>query len=346
MHERGRTKITKLDDVSRENWDRYVREAASSTIYHSLVWLDAVSDEYGMNNVSLIATAGDKVVGVLPILRINNLTGKKHISLPYSMFGGPVADNVDIAQALMVSAKDGASAENAVLQISSNVDIDAESLSQHGIYRHALADDYSIELEYEDAEQHKQSGLGSGARKNLKKNEACEVVIGVGTADLREFYDLLLRHRRRLKLPTPRKNYYGRLVERLGANVLSCRIKGENMGSILFLEDAKAIYYAVPVYSDSSRKWHVADRCVWELVKYGYERGKRFVRLGSHPSGLTGLDQFKRKWANRTARLYNFSSHPPKFNSERIKTRGLPAWNYLPERVAGAVGYYLIRWFG
>lgn len=333
--------IVRAGNINQEKWDQYVCRKSKSSIYHRSNWLETVAEEYGMKNVSLAALSGEHIVGILPILQISNLTGKKHISLPYSMYGGPISDNTDIAKELVMCSRRHAEKGNAVLQIYSNMDI-----NETGLNKYEMSSDYAIGLRFNDYEQHWIEGIGSGLRRNIKKSDECKIEVIISKDGAEGFYSLLLSHRNRLRLPTPRVEYYKSLIRNINSTILSCRIDGELVGAILLLEDDDVLYYAIPVYMKVRKECQIADRCVWDLVKHGYKTNKKEIRLGGHPLGIEGLDQFKKKWSNNKNQLYNYTSHTKDYNLEKYKTRGIPGWSFLPKPAARYIGYHVIRWFG
>ena len=99
--------VCRLTAEYRPAWDNYVLESPYSTIYHLLGLKDSIEDTYQAKTVYLIAINNSKnVVGVLPmaIVRLPWLTDAL-VSLPYSNYGGPLADSDIVAVALLREAE-------------------------------------------------------------------------------------------------------------------------------------------------------------------------------------------------------------------------------------------------
>ncbi len=87
-------------------WDTYVRAHAEGTIFHTIAWMHSVRDAFRHEPQYLVALRGAKLVGVLPLFRVNSLLGgRMFISVPYAVAGGPLADNQQVADSLFSAAK-------------------------------------------------------------------------------------------------------------------------------------------------------------------------------------------------------------------------------------------------
>lgn len=84
----------------------YVNGHASSTIFHTRIWRDAVVEAFGHDDCSLAAWRDGAVVGVLPLMRIaSRLAGSLLVSVPYGVYGGVVADDDEAARSLLDHAR-------------------------------------------------------------------------------------------------------------------------------------------------------------------------------------------------------------------------------------------------
>jgi len=101
--------IVTLTDDRREAWDEYSDRHPHGTLFHRRAWLDAVSDAFGHENLSLIAVQGEKTVGVLPLFLVRSrLAGSMLISVPYGVGGGILADDEVAAAELFRAARTAA----------------------------------------------------------------------------------------------------------------------------------------------------------------------------------------------------------------------------------------------
>jgi FemAB-related protein (PEP-CTERM system-associated) len=94
-------------------WDAYVDAHPQGTIFHLQAWLQSVERAFGHRDVSLYAERDAAVVGVLPLFAVPTLKGRALVSVPYGVYGGPLADSHDDLQLLVDAARQLAESENA-----------------------------------------------------------------------------------------------------------------------------------------------------------------------------------------------------------------------------------------
>lgn len=85
----------------RSRWSAYVDRSPESTYYHTLPWLDAITATFHHRPRHLLAQIGREPVGLLPLFEVSSfLAGKILVSVPYAVYGGILADNDDVSEAL------------------------------------------------------------------------------------------------------------------------------------------------------------------------------------------------------------------------------------------------------
>ena len=99
--------------ISNEDGDlqysEYIQRHPHSTVYHTLWWRDIIQNEYRFQPVYLLATESGKTVGVMPCFFINNLTGRKLVSVPCSQFGGDLSNDFTVTRAFLSFIEDNQS---------------------------------------------------------------------------------------------------------------------------------------------------------------------------------------------------------------------------------------------
>lgn len=104
MDQPGIRSATAADDPA---WEAYVLAHPEGLVYHRLAWSRAVREAYGFVPCSLVAEAGGRLCGVLPLIEFKvPLRGLRLVSLPYCDAGGPLADTPEVAAALLSAARD------------------------------------------------------------------------------------------------------------------------------------------------------------------------------------------------------------------------------------------------
>jgi FemAB-related protein (PEP-CTERM system-associated) len=105
-------RATPADDAAR---DEFVATASSATFFHQAGWRRVIEATFGYEPRDLIALAGPRVVGVLPLMRCPAIFGvfgrPAWISMPFAVYGGPCGQTPEVELALLEAARRGAESE-------------------------------------------------------------------------------------------------------------------------------------------------------------------------------------------------------------------------------------------
>jgi hypothetical protein len=87
-------------------WDAFVGAHPDGTHYHRFGWSRVIANAFGQRIHYRLATAGDAIVGVLPIVGFSSpLFGRYLISVPFLNRGGILAANDAARDALVADAR-------------------------------------------------------------------------------------------------------------------------------------------------------------------------------------------------------------------------------------------------
>ena len=97
--------VVRVDDGTREAWDEYVLGHPVASFYHQYRWRDVVEKPYRLRTHYLAARDGERLCGVLPLAEVRSLSGSSAlVSLPYSNYGGIIADSGEAEHVLLEAA--------------------------------------------------------------------------------------------------------------------------------------------------------------------------------------------------------------------------------------------------
>lgn len=101
--------IRSVDAPGNEAWDEYVRAHAEGTLFHETAWTASVMEAYKHEPLLLAAFRGSRIAGVLPIFHVKSwLFGSRFVSPAFGVYGGILADDMDVATALATAAREEA----------------------------------------------------------------------------------------------------------------------------------------------------------------------------------------------------------------------------------------------
>lgn len=334
-------KISILTPSDEPAWQDYVNSHPDATIYHTLEWRDILYNEYGFEPLYLIAKEEERVVGILPLFLIKNLRGRRLVSLPFSIYGGPVGDSKEVVSALLKKCvemvKEGRAA-SLEIKPCKHLDVEVPGLSfdDWGI---GMAVDLTPGMDVLWKRLTDRNDVSRAVREGLKFKPS----EGEG---IDKFYRLQLATRKRLGLPAPSLRYYNSFFKEMGGCVKLAMIEREGIpvaGGIFFVYKDKILY---ALGASDHRYLHLRpnDLLIWEMMKWSASAGYKEFDLGPTPSGNDGLLHFKKKWGgkeNLVKRCFY-----PSIQKNIVNPEGNILFKMLPLSVSKLVGSKVIRSMG
>jgi len=99
--------IIEIGDGNREEWASFVDSRPEAHLYHDYRWKQVLEDSFGHKAHYLMARDNGKTAGILPLVFLNSkIMTPAIISLPFLNYGGILAQDDDIAAALLEKAKE------------------------------------------------------------------------------------------------------------------------------------------------------------------------------------------------------------------------------------------------
>src|SRR5262249_45983117 len=100
-------RLSRHDVEGAARWDRFVQTDPGATFFHGSAWQRLLQDIHGHDTHYLFAHDGTDVVGVLPLAFVRSwLFGRSLVSLPFAVYGGAVARDVETTKMLEARAEE------------------------------------------------------------------------------------------------------------------------------------------------------------------------------------------------------------------------------------------------
>ncbi len=330
-----------------DRWDAFVAQCSGATFFHRSGWQRVIEEVFRHRTHFLYAQRAGRIEGVLPLAHVKSfLFGDALVSLPFAVYGGAVAESVDVLAALETEAQ--ALAER----------IGADHLELRNIVpRHSdwPTQDLYVRFRREilpetDANllaiPRKQRAM---VRKAIKHGLRSEIDAGPD-----RFFALYADNVRRHGTPALPKRYFEALHRAFGDDCEVLTVvdpRGRPLSSVLnfYFRDEVLPYYAGD--DTAARELAANDFKYWELMRRACERRLRVFDYGRSKRG-TGSFAFKKNWGfepeplHYEYRLYRGSTVPQN-NPMNPRYRALIAlWRRLPLPVANFIGPHLARNLG
>lgn len=326
-------------------WQAHVNSHSEATIYHALEWRDTLYNEYRFEPVYLLAKDNERVVGVFPLFLVKNLRGRRLVSLPFSIYGGPLGDTGEVVSALIEKSveivRNGTASSLEIRPHKAMGDYISLVSSEYGI---GATIDLSVGID----------GLWKRLTDRNDINRAIREGLNFRISDgegIERFYRLQLMTRKRLGLPTPSLAYYRSFFERMPGMVKLALVEkgGIPIAGGIFFAYKGSILYALGASEQKYLYCRPNDMMIWEMMKWGCENGFKAFELGPTAISDKGLLHFKEKWGGEHRRIsrFYFPSLPQAGKGSRVVNQlAAVVFKLLPESVASHVGYYAAKRMG
>ena len=342
-----------LDAAGEAAWDRFVAAHPQGTFFHRAAWRGVIERAFGHRTHYLLAEQDGAVAGVLPLGQVRSaLFGNTLISVPFCVYGGPLAADAeafsalaDAAAALLPGTRASAVEFRFMAPPAEGWLDPAQWVARADLYvtfRKPIAADDEANLK---AIPRKQRAM---VRKGIERGLRSRVDRDIGA-----LYPIYAESVRNLGTPVFSRRYFALLAEAFGddLDVLTVLDGETQVASVMnfYWRDEVLPYYGGG--TAAARVSHANDFMYWEVMRRAAARGARMFDYGRSKLG-TGSFAFKKNWGFVPEPLhYVFRLAPgaavPEVNPLNPKYRAfIAAWKRLPLPVANLIGPHIVRGIG
>ena len=340
-------KLRPLDVASEAAWDAFVDAMPSGTFFHRAAWRRLIAEEFGHLTFYTYAERDGAIVGVLPLVQMKTLLfGNTLTSVPFCVYGGPLAADAETAEMLSDYA--------------AGLLVETGASAVEFRHRESVASDWTERPDLYVTFRKPIVADNDANMKAIPRKQRAMVRKGIqnGLSSIVE-HDASRLH-----------GIYAESVRNLGTPVFTCRwfmslmhwfrdcadivtiLNGDTpVASVMnfYFRDEVLPYYGGG--TSAARQVAGNDFMYWETMRRAADRGYRLFDFGRSKLG-TGAFSFKHNWGFEPARLpYRYKLAPgseiPDHNPLNPKyALFIAAWKRLPLPLANAIGPHLVRGLG
>ena len=326
--------------------EAYLEEHQGAFLWHRPVICSFVESTYGHPTRYLIATTEqNRVVGVLPLVQLKSiLFGNFIVSMPYFNYGGVVADNQNIAKALLKGAEYWQRQESA-----QHTELRSTRDGELGFPQRTDKVVFWLPLPQRPKELWDSFKPKLRAQIRRGDKELTEFSVG-GVELLEEFYRVFSTNMRDLGTPVYEKKFFSNLLEHLPGQswIVVARVNGKAAGCA-FLTGYKN-RLEIPWGSTLKKYRHTSINMsmYWKILEWAIEMDFGVFDFG-RCSKNAGTYRFKKQWGAQRVDLHWDYLLPegqaiPQLSPDNPKYRLLiQIWRRLPLWVANIVGPRIVR---
>jgi serine/alanine adding enzyme len=288
-------------DTPGHDWAGFVAAHADATLYHTLPWIEVAHEAFGCKAFFVEAReVGGRLAGVLPLVRQRTFTfGDRLTSLPYGNYGGPLANQPGVAEALM--SRTAALATK--LRVSS---VELRDVAVRSAGWSVRTDKVTFDLALPDSAAALGKALGSKLRSQIRRVEREPIDVRVGADELLpDFYQVFAENMRDVGTPVYPRRFFTAvarlLVGQYRVVVVDLDGRPAAAGLLFFFRDRAEIPWAACTLPAKARA--VNMRLYWELLLASIANGATRFDFGRCTVD-SGTYQFKKQWGAVPRQLY------------------------------------------
>ncbi len=343
--------IRSLDNAGAAAWDTFVQCHPDGTFFHRASWSTVIAHAFGHRTHYVYAERDGAITGVMPLAQVKTLLfGNTLISVPFCVYGGPLAADPETATALSDHAssllqRTGASAVEFRYRAPADDSVAFGWQERPGLYvtfrKHIEADpDRNMKAIPRKQRAMVRKGVQNGLRS-------------VANHDAGLLHGIYAESVRNLGTPVFSRRYFTLLAEtfREDCDIVTVMDGDSAIASVMnfYFRDEVLPYYGGGTASARHRAGN--DFMYWEVMRRAADRGCRLFDFGRSKIG-TGAHDFKKNWGFAPENLhYSYRLAPgasiPDHNPLNPKYRlFIAGWKQLPLAVANAIGPSIVRGLG
>ena len=327
-------------DPSRDPaWDAFVAAHPDSHFAQRRAWCGILTTRLGCEERSLVAEAGGRITGVLPLFR---RPGAHPLFTPP---GGLLAGDEASAAALL-----GAAAGPVREGRSSWLELRDQKRRWPGL--ETVEENATLVLELADSEETQWKAFDAKLRNQIRKGMKSGFTVHWGADQLPAFHRVMLENMRDLGTPLMGQEYFRAVLDGFGddATLLVIRLNGEPAGAMFLVAHGGTL---MDPWASSLRRFFSAcpnQVLYWEALRHAMRRGLARFDFG-RSQWDSNTFRFKTQWGARPVPLYYQyvlaagRRAPTVADQKSGFALAVRAWQRLPLPLAGWLGPRVRRLF-
>ncbi len=342
--------ITVFDPAVLAGWDEKLLSIPGCSFFHTSMWSEVLRESYRYRPVYFTEIEKGEIKSVLPVMGVDSfITGKRGVSLPFSDFCEPLAEDGVRFNALLECVLEFGRKEGwKYLEIRGgsrflNGEEHSGSFLGHAIDLSGGAGDIL-------------AAMRDSNRRNIRKAEKEGVRVEIITVPeaLSDFYRLNCMTRREHGLPPQPYSFFQafseNVISRGGAFISQAIYEKKVIASNVYILFGKQAIYKYGASDKQYDHLRANNLVMWKAIECCCEIGIESLCLGRTEPDHEGLRQFKNGWNAREYAIdyYRYSFAERKFIKGSFGIPGITQkfFRKLPAPILNAAGSLLYRHIG
>jgi CelD/BcsL family acetyltransferase involved in cellulose biosynthesis len=315
-----------VNPASLPEWDDMVAAQPGGSFFHTSSWANVLVESYGYRPAYFSVIRNGVLHALLPVMEIDSLlTGRRGVSIPFSDYADPFAEEEGEYGALAESAlRYGARTGWKTLEIrggGSPWEVAAASSRFLG-HRLSLAGSESEIL----------AGFRTNMRRNIARalKEGVTIEVSGSSEAMEEYYRLHCITRKGHGIPPQPLKFFRKILEHVlgrdAGRIALASFRGRIVAGIVIFHHGKKAIYKYGASDDIGKQCRANNLVMWEAIRWYRQQGATEFCFGRTEPGNTGLREYKLGYG---ASEYELSYYKYDIRRDRIveeKAQKAPGW--------------------
>jgi len=344
--------IKRLTSLSFPEWDAYVKAHHQGSFFHLSGWQTVIENSFDHACYFLYAENEGNICGVLPLVEVKSkLFGHALVSTPFCVYGGAIADSVDVVRQLEAEAcnlSEELGVDYLELRYKDKQDSALLLKQAHSTFGCEIAENSDKILANIKKKQR------AVIRHSLKNELSFSISSDTKNTDFADFYTLLSTSYRNLGTPIFTQRYFENLMTTFGdcSDVAVIRDKDHKPSSAVmnfYFNEQVLPYYGGG--NDSARGLKSADFMYYQVMCHAQEKRMTWFDFGRSKND-SGPYKYKKNWGMEPQSLHYYyylvkASELPNLSPNNPKYKFFIAmWQKLPLKISQLIGPFLSKYLG
>jgi CelD/BcsL family acetyltransferase involved in cellulose biosynthesis len=304
-------KIFEIDPLRDPRWNAFLDSRSDASVFHRTEWLQALKACYGYESIALSSSPpGIPLADGLVYCAIKSrLTGNRFVSVPFSDHCEPLVNDPEQVDWFIQYA-----ADKIVERRWKYLEIRPIDRVPASLKTFAICNSYWLHrLDITCSEECLLKGFHNSVLRKIRRAERERLRYETGSSEalLRHFYRLLIRTRRRHRLPPQPLEWFRGLIASIGDNLkVRLAFKGDiPVASILTISDKKTVVYKYGCSDEHFANLGGTALLWWNTITEAKAHGIQELDLGRTDIDNQGLMTYKDHWGARRSTI-NYWRYP------------------------------------
>jgi hypothetical protein len=310
--------VRPLEETEADAYEAYVRHHPAGLVYYGIAYRNLLADELACEHRYLVAVEDGRIRGVLPVMWRESGGRRVYNSLPfYGSHGGALADDADVAAALLSSWNDLISAQETLAgTLVENLLEPTAVEPAHDMLDERISQVTALPRPStgQSADDLIMAAVDSSARRNVRRAGKAGVVVQRAEGDLEGALETLWRiHTANMDamggVAKPRSFFEAirrHFEPHEDFDVYVATVDGSAAAALLLLHFNQTTEYFTPAVAHEYRSEQPLAAILLRSMADAVQRGQRRWNWGGTWLTQEGVYRFKRKWGARDDRYRYF----------------------------------------